>query len=370
MHASQSIPAQDQTAQTADSHKKTIRGVYARDIQSLSHSMMGMASLFDEMAAQGVTRAILLADTGIKPAALNVSDPATRISHQQKLALFSKVLQHSREPGVGLRIGQRQRLADLGVYGYALSSSATLGAAVDFGIRHIKLAGPVLEKTFHLENEVAVFEGRDVIDLGELLPLVSEYWLSSIVTLLARIMERPFQTIRLLLPYPAPKHAALYEEVFQCPVEFDTGVMQWYFDAALLTLPCPNANPITADICAKFCARMLPSLDANEPEIVRSIRLACLNSTGGLPGIEKMAAQLNLSSRTLHRHLADAGTGYQKIVDDVRRRLAEEFLINTGLNIEEIAERTGFSDASNFRKAFRKWTGEAPAEFRSRTWRG
>lgn len=367
MHASQTTTEQDQPQQTLDAHKKTIRGVYARDIQSLSHSMMGLASLFDEMAAQGVTRTAILADTGLKPAALN--DPATRISHQQKLALFSKVLQLAREPGTGLRIGQRQRLADLGVYGYALSSSATFGEAVDFGIRHIKLAGPVLEKNFHLENGVAVFEGRDVIDLGELLPLVSEYWLSSIITLLGRIMERPFQTIRLLLPYPAPAHAALYEEVFQCPVEFNTGVMQWYFDAALLTLPCPNANPITADICSNFCARMLQSLDANEPEIVRTIRLACLNSVGGLPGIEKMAAHLNLSSRTMHRHLAEAGTGYQKIVDDVRRRLAEEFLINTSLSIEEIAERTGFSDASNFRKAFRKWTGEAPAEFRSRTWR-
>lgn len=369
MHASQATSTQDQP-QTPDVSKKTVRGVYATDIQSLSHSMMGLASLFEEMAVQGVTRTALLADTGIKVETLN--DPATRISHQQKLSLFGKVLQLSRQPGTGLRIGQRQRLADLGVYGYALSSSATFGEAVDFGIRHIKLAGPVLEKNFHLENDVAVFEGRDVIDLGELLPLVSEYWLSSIITLLGRIMERPFQANRLLLPYPAPAHAAMYEEVFQCPVEFNTGVMQWYFDAALLTLPCPNANPITADICANFCARMLQSLDANEPEIVRTIRLACLNKiggAGGLPGIEKMAAHLNLSSRTMHRHLAEAGTGYQKIVDEVRRRLAEEFLINTGLSIEEVAERTGFSDASNFRKAFRKWTGEAPAEFRARTLR-
>jgi AraC-like DNA-binding protein len=354
-----------QAAQTEATHKKTISGVYANDIESLTHSMMGLAALFDEMAAQGIARPSLLAGTGIKPEALD--DLATRMSHQQKLVLFSNVLKLSREPGVGLRIGQRQRLSDLGVYGYALSTSATFGEAVDFGIRHIKLAGPVLEKTFHLEDNVAIFEGRDVIDLGELLPLVSEYWLSSIFTLLGRIMERPFRGIRLLLPYPAPAHAALYEEVFQCPVEFGTGVIQWYFDAALLVEPCPNANPITADICSNFCARMLQSLSADEPKIIHTIRLACLNSVGGLPGIEKMAALLNLSSRTMHRHLADAGTGYQKIVDDVRRRLAEEFLINTGLSIEAIAERTGFSDASNFRKAFRKWTGEAPAEFRHRT---
>lgn len=73
------------------------------------------------------------------------------------------------------------------------------------------------------------------------------------------------------------------------------------------------------------------------------------------------------SPRTLHRRLAEAGSGYHDILDDVRRRLAEEFLRNIGLSIEEIAARTGFSDASNFRKAFRKWTGELPAEYRRRT---
>lgn len=62
-----------------------------------------------------------------------------------------------------------------------------------------------------------------------------------------------------------------------------------------------------------------------------------------------------------------AGSGYQDILDDVRRSLAEEFLRNTGLSIEEIAARTGFSDAANFRKAFRKSTGELPAEYRRRT---
>jgi AraC-like DNA-binding protein len=80
-----------------------------------------------------------------------------------------------------------------------------------------------------------------------------------------------------------------------------------------------------------------------------------------------MAARLHLTPRTRHRRLVEAGTGYQKIIDNVRRRLAEEFLRNTGLSVEEIAERTGFSDASNFRKAFRKWTGEPPADYRLRT---
>jgi AraC-like DNA-binding protein len=363
MQAAQTASAE--SPQTGSASQKTLRSSYASDLETLSHSMLGLSSLFDEMAAQGVSRETLLVGTGVQPAALD--DPQARMSHQQKLVLFRNVLRLSREPGVGLRVGQRQRLSDFGVYGYALSSSATLGEAIAFGIRHVKLAGPVLEKSFRVESGVAIFEGHDVIALGELLPLVSEYWFSSIHTLIGRVMEHPFRAYQLMLPYPAPAHAALYPQVFGCPVEFNAGVMQWHFDPALLDEPCPNANPITADMCTKFCARMLQSLGAEEPELVRTIRLACLNSVGGLPGVEQMAARLHVSPRTLHRRLVEAGTGYQEILDDVRRRLAEEFLRNTALSIDEIAARTGFSDASNFRKAFRKWTGEPPADYRLRT---
>jgi AraC-like DNA-binding protein len=148
-------------------------------------------------------------------------------------------------------------------------------------------------------------------------------------------------------------------------VEFDAGVMQWEFDAALLSLPLPNANPITADVCASFCARMLEDI-GQEHALVKTIKEACLNRMDDLPRAEQMAEQLHLSTRTLHRRLVDAGTSYQAIIDRIRERLAIEFLERTDLSVDEIAERSGFSDVSNFRKAFKKWTGQTPAYFRDR----
>src|SRR5258708_6255031 len=132
----------------------------------------------------------------------------------------------------------------------------------------------------------------------------------------------------------------------------------------LLKAKCPNANPITARMCAEFCNRMLQSFNDDEPELVRTVRSACLNGVGGFPSVVDLAAQINVSPRTLHRRLAESGISYQAILDDVRRRLAEEYLRNTALSIEEVAARTGFSEASNFRKAFKKWhpgvTGRLP----------
>jgi AraC-like DNA-binding protein len=140
--------------------------------------------------------------------------------------------------------------------------------------------------------------------------------------------------------------------------------MEWHFDARVLDVACPNANPITADICLQFCTRILESLP-NEPDLPRIIRTACLNSRGPFPTAEAMATRLGLSVRTLHRRLAEQDRPYQLIIDDVRRSLASEFLLNTTLTIEDIAGRVGFSEASNFRKAFRKWTGSTPASFRA-----
>ncbi|WP_457102221.1 helix-turn-helix transcriptional regulator, partial [Microbacterium sp. P5_E9] len=84
------------------------------------------------------------------------------------------------------------------------------------------------------------------------------------------------------------------------------------------------------------------------------------------PRADEMAERLHMSSRTLHRRLVDAGTSYQDIIDGIRKRLAIELLARTELSVDEIAERSGFADTSNFRKAFKKWTGQTPAYFRER----
>lgn len=327
-----------------------------------THNMLGLGALVAEMAEQGIGAEALLLGTGLLPQQLD--DPQARITQQQKLTIFRNTKRLSAVPDVGLRAGARQRLSDFGVYGYAVVSSRTFGDAVMLGIKHVRLAGPVLEKRFRLDGDTAVFEAHDRLDLGDVLPLATEFWFASILKLATCVLEAPMPSRRLLLPFARPDHAAAYERMFGCPVNFGADVMEWHFDADVLRVPCPNANPITAGICAQFCERMFDKLP-DETDLSRSIRTACLNSRGEFPNAEAMAARLGLSVRTLHRRLADEGQHYQRIIDDVRRSLAIEFLENTSLTVDEIAGRVGFSEASNFRKAFRKWTGHAPAHFRA-----
>jgi AraC-like DNA-binding protein len=339
-------------------------GRYDDDLDTPLHgSMLGLQALVESIAEFGVPARALLAGTGIVPDTL--SDNRVRISIRQKIALFANALRLSPDPAIGLLAGRRQHISNLGVLGYALVSNATLGQAVDFGVKHVRLAGPVLEKSFRVEGDTAIFEGHDPIDLGELLPVACEFWFGSMQTLLSHVLGQPFQAQRLLLPYAAPPYAHRYEQIFAYPVEFSAPVMQWHFDASMLALPLPAANPVMAEVSASFCSRILEEV-GGEPALVKQIKAFCLSSTTGIPSLEQMAEQLNLSTRTLQRRLLDSGCRYQDILEGVRRRLAIEFLERTHMPVEEIAERLGYSDASNFRKAFKKWTGRTPAFYRPR----
>ncbi|AXM95045.1 AraC family transcriptional regulator [Pseudomonas plecoglossicida] len=173
----------------------------------------------------------------------------------------------------------------------------------------------------------------------------------------------PFPSRQLLLPYPAPEHWQCYEPFFDCPVAFGSDVMEWRFDARVLQLPCPNANPITSAMSMGFCQQLVASLP-DESDLIETVRLACLSRNGRFPGVEVVAQTLGMSARTLHRRLAEHQRTYQSVLDEVRCALAKEFLQQSDMPMDDLAAQVGFSEAANFRKAFRKWTGQSPGEYR------
>ncbi len=325
----------------------------------------GLAAFCRQMAKQGIKRDLLLEPIGLTSESLD--DPATNITRQQKFQFLQNIKRMTRDPGVGLRAGQQHRLHDLGLFGLALSSFPTLERSLRFGLAHDRLAGSILDRSLHVEGERAVIEGHDNYGLQALLPLVVEYSFSTMHRLIELVMERPFQSLQMRLPYPAPAHAKLYSELFQCDVEFNAGALDWRFDSATLSDPCPRASLLSERMCAGLCERMLQSLGGSEPALVRAVRQECLRSINDKnpATVDALAERLNLSPRTLRRRLAELGFNCQDVIEDSRNRLAKELLGNTGLSVDDIAERVGYSDASSFRKAFKRWTSKTPADYRS-----
>jgi AraC-like DNA-binding protein len=324
-------------------------------------TLFGLNALFAEMADEGVSAREVLAGSGVHVRQLN--DPRSLISRHQRLAIYRNAYRLAKRADVGLLAGARQRVSDFGIYGYAIASSPTLGAALDLCLKHLPHAGPVLQISSRIEGEVGILRSHDPWSVGDLLPFVAEFWRASINSLLSRVLEAQFPSIRMLLPYPAPAHWRAYTKMFGCSVDFGADTMEWHYDANARGRELPNANPMTALVCEDFCKQLLAGVES-ESELVPAIHAFLVRQPGRFENIDALAERFGMSVRTLHRRLAAEGTSYQAILDEVRLRLAQQYLAQTSLTIEQIAERLGFSDASNFRKAFKKWTGNVPSEQR------
>ena len=344
---------------------KTIKTVspLSSNSDAATQSLLGLGALAAELGSQGVSVKDLFARTGAGVSQLE--DVHARISHRQRLAIYRNAKALTKRSDIGLLAGARQRISDFGIYGYAMVSSLTFSEALMFSLEHVTMAGPVVKQiSFRIEGQTAILRSHGYDTLGDLLPFVAEFWRSSMTSLFGRVLETPFPSTRMIFPFPPPIHWRNYERLFNCPIDFGADRMEWHFHADVLQRQCPNANPITAKICQQVCAVMLTE-GPGESNLVRKIRVACLNSPKRFPAAAEIAQELGLSLRTLHRHLADEGLSYQSIVDGMRRAVATELLENTHLGIKQVAERVGFADATSFRKAFRKWTGRAPSNFRS-----
>ena len=129
------------------------------DIDAPTQSMLGLAALAAELAAEGVSVKDLFARTGAQPSQLE--DPHARISRRQRLAIYRNAIALAKRSDIGLLAGARQRISDYGIYGYAMVSSPTFGEALKFSIEHITQAGStVLQISFRVENGTAVLRSH------------------------------------------------------------------------------------------------------------------------------------------------------------------------------------------------------------------
>ena len=329
---------------------------------NMHHDLLGLRVLLDEIKYQGVSIDSLLEGTSLNNGMFN--DPDIRITTGQKLRLLKNAQSLAKVSEFALRAGARQRISDYGIFGYAMATTATFRESLDIGFRFLPLSGTLLTIDRNVNGNDGVFVSLEPERLGDLLPVVAEFWRASMHGLLSHILEEPFPHTLMLFPYKPPPHWRAYEQLFRCPVHFGQDIMEWHFDASVLNRRNPNANQITARTCERLCQRLMDER-TRETDLVGEIQSRCLISPQNLPTAKEMAKQLDMSNRTLHRKLVDLNTSYKTVTDGVRKSLAIEFLTNTSLAIDEIASRIGYHDTANFRKAFKRWTGLSPSSYRN-----
>ena len=321
-----------------------------------------LSCLADTVAGLGISPERLCMGLGFSVE--DLGNPACRVSFRQGSSMIRRALQWAPRQALGLLIGERETIASIGLLGYAMMTSRTVGEAVALGMSLQKASGAMLQfEMFHDVKWVRVLASNRFPDPEIYVFLVEEAF-ASFLQVARGLAGASFRPHRIELAYPAPAHAAEYQRVFGCPVLFDQPANAFVAESDWITRPLATHDPLSH----RQALEMLHAANQREQEKVdlfESVERAVRHSLHCVPTLAEVARQLNFSERTLRRRLSDKNVSYQALLDNVRKSRAIELLANTSMSVEQVALEVGFSDAHNFRRAFKRWTGAAPSELRN-----
>lgn len=315
-----------------------------------------LRAMADQVRSRGQDASAWLARAGV-----SIEGPTVELRLVDFERLVLDALEETREPALGLFVGQRLPVTAHGVLGYAVQSCASLRQAVALFESFIQLRFSLL--TLSVEERGGEFRVRyrEARPLGAIARPVLEAVIMATKNVLEAITPSPIAHVR--FAFPKPPYAALARELFGGEVEYAAAWSGFALPRHLVDEPLRAGDPDAFREAIAVCERELERLPADE-SLAGRVRRLLLEPQRGFPSLVVAARILHLGPRTLHRRLVAEGTSYREILEDVRRTLAIEHLRSGHLSSSEIAHQLGYTDPANFRRAFRRWTNVAPTAYR------
>lgn len=294
---------------------------------------------------------------------INLEDRDARLPERECAALFDRAAALLNDDALGLHAGEQIRPGHYGALGYVAMNCATLGEALSGLRRYHALVLDVGPMDETMENGQLVLSWNP--DVAQPFRQMAEYNLAGLVTFARWISGRRSNPLRIDVTYAAPKNLAEHERIFRCPIRFSQDRYRLLMPMEWLTQPLIQPDAAMRTMMEQLAERQMQSL--TRVDAITDARTAIARRLGeGDVELTSIAQQLNLSSRTLQRKLQDAGFSFSQLVDDVRKKLAERYLADAKLDLVDIAFLLGYSEQSAFTRAYKRWTGRAPAASRGR----
>ena len=312
--------------------------------------------------AEGVAVEPWLAGLGITRA--QIDDASVRVSYRQASLIIKRALRAIPRSDFGLEVGAHQSNGTFGVMGLAMMTARTFGDAVAIGVEYADITGALMDVEIETPNmhDVALVARPRFLD-EEILVFLCEELFASTLQLARSLVGATFKPECLELTYPAPPHAADYRKRFDCEVRFGASRNRMIVAARWLEQRLPTHHPVSAQQALAICREQAAQI-RRQSEIIASVERILRRRLAEHPTLSEIAQILNLSERTLRRHLATAGRVYRDIRDQLRAERALELLSAGALSIAAIGSEVGYSDAREFRRAFKRWTGAPPTAMR------
>lgn len=297
-------------------------------------SITSVRLMVDYGVERGVAIGELLEGSGVSQALL--MNPNTEVTATQELQVIWNIVEKFDDvASVAREIGQRYHCSAYGLWGYGLMCSATAGDALQLALRFLPLTYAYTVISYHEEHDMSILDFGDPQLDCRLKQFVVIRDMAAATVLMQELMGESFEVSE---------------------VSGNT----FMFAKDQLTRTLPQANPVTAELCEQQCRALMEQ--RRNTTGAKTIVLHYLQNSGTrMPTLTAAAHHLHMSERTLKRHLRAEGVSFRQLLEHTRKTRAQRLLNQGGLSISEIADKLGFSDASTFSQAFKRWTGEAPS---------
>lgn len=303
----------------------------------------------------------ILQRAGISPALLE--SPLSRVSQAQYTALIRVLRRVTRDELWGLC----NKPLTLGSFAHScriLVHCRTLRDALHEGFGFYHLVMDDMVARLRIEGEIAHVELQTRADRNPRVRYVERTFMFFTYGLASWLVARRIPLLSVDYCRLDEDQASDAYRVFQAPVRYQDSNVGFRFQARWLELPVVQNVQSVEEFLRQAPASLLVKYRDQASITERLRRLLRRHLAGEMPSLEEVSKSLAITPQTLRRRLQEEGQGYQAIKDDLRRDAAIEYLAHPELSLPEIANMLGFSEPSTFHRAFKKWTGVAPGEYR------
>jgi AraC-like DNA-binding protein len=325
-----------------------------------------LAALFDVLVDQGCPAGKILGNVNLTVD--EVHSPKSRISLAELMTACKNAIRLSSDPHLPYRIGTSIHISAYGMYGFAILCCPDFRKAMAFAELYHALAAPLATIEFTEEEGVASWviepNPRAATD-PQVYRFITEMQIGIHISLMRDIMGAAFTPDQINLAYPKTQDFGLAADQIGCRLNFASSTNQIMFRSAWLDQAANLGNKTTYPAVVALCDDLLNELKSRIG-IAGEIRSLLLRSITNPPTLAAIAKLLEVNDRSLRRQLREQGISFRGLLDELRMQIALKYLRTTRLANEDIALALGFSDATNFRRAFRRWTNKSPSEIRAK----
>lgn len=303
--------------------------------------------------------------TGVSP--LDLVDPHGRVPEDALQRLWDLLSDLQLSETLAVELARAAPLSTLGGLAHGAQFAEDLSSALNLLVKNCRLLADRLEFALVVTNHDAALTFSHPLDTVEE-GFAVEVGAGLIWRMVTEIVETPVALARVDFFHDNRHGQEFFETFFDCPVQFGQGRSALVFPRAAMDAAISQANiELFRFVHEYFDQARRRVVPVAEPDPMQALRAAMLeNAAAGTFNAEAAAARARMSLRSAQRLAARHGASLQSMIDDIRADSARVFLADRRLSIERVAQFLGYSDDRAFRRAFKRWTGLTPSDFRRR----